>query len=656
MGTELVNGTLPQQAGICQFGRELIQLDETQAKIHGLGRLETQTMPPLEISLTLLVILLTLTAFIREWAPPDVIALTILCLVVALGLVGFEEMTVVFQNEAPLTIGALFVIGGALEKTGAVDHIGQLLKTRLSGNLRVAILAFSLLSAFFSAWMNNTAIVAILLPVTLGFARTKDIPASRLLMPLSYSSILGGCSTLIGTSTNLLVNGTLRDMGQRQMTMFELAPIGIPLAIAGIGYLVIFGPKLMPARSSITGSLDIESRTTPLYHLLIGAKSNLIGSRLSETALGNRDGGVHVLEVRRGGTRLMLPLSEITVQLNDRFLVALHRPRGRAMKPEALIEEMGAHLLASVDGIVSELVIHDESSLLGETLAHADFRQRYNSVVLAVHRSGVNITQKIGNLPLETGDTLLVITARTNLEAIHITRDFVMTDLPDLDQPATGRRVKRPPHHLVIAWGTMIGVVLLTTLTDQAHRFWPSIPAIPIYYAALVGALVLFWSKTLSPREAYMSIDWQVLIMLYGLLGLGMAMQNTHTAEWLAQGLVGFAQGFVSPENLPLLMLWAVFLLTMLLTEVLSNNATAVMMVPIVVPLAIKLQVDPRPFIICVTVAASTAFSLPMGYQTHMMIYGPGGYRFTDFLRVGIPLDLICWVTACTLIPLIWPF
>jgi di/tricarboxylate transporter len=202
----------------------------------------------------------------------------------------------------------------------------------------------------------------------------------------------------------------------------------------------------------------------------------------------------------------------------------------------------------------------------------------------------------------------------------------------------------------------MIGVVLVTTLSDFLSRVWPVVPSVPIHFAALVGVLVLFWTRVITPREAYERIDWQVLIMLYGLLGLGMAMHNTHTAEWLANRLVEAAQGFVGPEHLPTALLWLVFLLTMMLTEVLSNNATAVMMVPIVVPLAQQLEVNTWPFVIAVTVAASAAFAMPMGYQTHMMIYGPGGYRFSDFLRVGIPLDLICWVTSCMLIPLIWPF
>ena len=608
----------------------------------------------LEIGLTLLVIVITLIAFIRELAAPDVLALSILCLVVALGLVSPTQMTDVFRNEAPLTIAALFVIGGALERSGAVDHIGRVLRDKLSGNTRIAILAFSVLAAFFSAWMNNTAIVAILLPVTLGFARSKDIAASRLLMPLSYSSILGGCCTLIGTSTNLLVNGTLKDMGERPMGMFELAPVGIPLAIAGIGYLVIFGPRLIPARSSITGALEIDYRTSPLYHLLIGKNSALVGRKLIETALADRESGVHVMEVRRRGTRLMTPLSKLVITENDRFMVALHRRRGGAAKAEELFEEIGAQVLSTVDGIVSELVIRDESSLHGKTLAASDFRQRYNCVVLAVHRDGINITSQLATLPLETGDTLLVITALNNLEALKATRDFVLTDLPDETQEPDGE--KAPTKHIWISWAVMIGVVLVATLTDVLHPFFPSIPEVPIHYAALVGALALLWMKIVTPREAYASVDWQVLLMLYGLLGLGMAMQNTGTARFLSAEIVDLTEQFVSPQHLPMVLLWTVFLLTLLLTEVLSNNATAVMMVPIVVTLAHELKVDSRPFVMAVTVAASTAFALPMGYQTHMMVFGPGGYKFVDFLKVGIPLNIICWIIACTLIPFIWPF
>lgn len=622
----------------------------------------------LPIALTLAVIVLTLIAFIKEWAAPDVIALTVLCAVVALGLVDPTKMTEVFKNEAPLTIAALFVIGGALESSGAVDHMGRFLRDRLPSSTRLAILAFSLIAAFFSAWMNNTAIVAILLPVTLGFARSKDIPASRLLMPLSYSSILGGCCTLIGTSTNLVVNGVLKDliangvfkdMQMSPMSMFQLAPVGIPLAIAGIAYLTILGPRLIPSRSSISGSLEINQRTTPLYHLLVGEASSMVGKPLTETPLFDRSNGIHIMEVRRNGTRVMRSLKSLKVEKNDRFLVALHSRKGKTSKPDDLFTEVGVQLLSKIEGIVTELVIRDESSLSGVTLADSDFRQRYNCVVLAVHRNGVNITSQLSAIPLEIGDTLLVITARNNLDDLEATKDFILTDSPEDSAEDRESSAHKPVHHVWLSWAVLIGVVLVATLSDTLggkDGVLPWVPEIPIHYAALVGALSLLWMKIMTPREAYASIDWQVLLMLYGLLGLGMAMQNTGTAQWLANNLVSIAQGIVSPAMLPITLLWVTYLLTLLLTEILSNNATAAMMVPIVATLSIKLGVSPWPFVMAVTVASSTAFALPMGYQTHMMVYGPGGYRFSDFLRVGIPLNLICWVIACLIIPLVWPF
>lgn len=608
-----------------------------------------------EIALTLIVIGLTLVAFMREWAAPDVLSLTILCLVVALGLVDMDSMAKVFSNEAPLTIAALFVIGGALEKSGAVNQIGRLLERRVNGGVRTSILAFSLVAAFFSAWMNNTAIVAILMPVVLGFARSKNIAASKLLIPLSYSSIIGGCCTLIGTSTNLLVNGTLRDMGKTPMTMFELAPVGIPLAIAGIAYMVIFGPKLLPNRSSITGSLEIDFRVVPLHHLLIGDGSPLIGQRLLETPLVSREAGIHVLEIRRRGARLMVPLREVTVEKNDRFLVALHRRKGGAAKAEELFSSIGAQELSTVDGIVSELVVPNESSLVGKTLAASDFRQRYNCVVLAVHRNGLNITSSMADIPLDRGDTLLVITAINNLSSLKETRDFVLTDAPEAKAESQAESAECAKS-IKISWAVLIGVILTVSITDFLSRMNFGVVSIPIHYASVVGALSLLWLRILSPREAYASIDWQVLLMLYGLLGLGMAMQETKTAEWLAKGLVDLTRHHVSPELLPYVLLWLVYLLTSLLTEVLSNNATAVMLVPIVVGLAQELGVDFEPFIIVITIAASCAFALPMGYQTHMMVYGPGGYKFSDYLRIGIPLNIIVWIITCTLVPFIWSF
>ena len=605
--------------------------------------------PPMnpDIALTLGVVVLVLVAFLREWAPPEVLALTTLCLVTGLGLVPMERMAEVFKNEAPITIAALFVIGGALELTGAVARIGGFLKRHLNGGLRASMLGISVLTATASAFMNNTAIVAILMPVVLGFARSRDISAGRLLMPLSYASILGGCCTLIGTSTNLLAAGVLKDLGQPALSMFELAPIGIPVAIVGTAYLVIFGPRLIPARSSATSMLDAKFRTKSLHHVLVHPESPLIGMRWIDSPLAATDAGVHVIEVRRAGHRLTQDLGELVIERFDRFLITFH---GKRDADSAGFESsLGLEQISEIDGIVTELVIDHDSSLVGVTLRKSHFRQKYNAVVLAVHRNGRNITRQLASLALEAGDTLLVVTPAFNLAELQGSHDFVLTD-----SPSTGQEFRKGP--ALISAAALVGTVLVTTLSDFLNGRFPAIPSIPIHYAALVAALVLLWCRILTPRDAYQAIDWQVLFMLYGLLGLGMAMQATGTAEFLARGLVDGVAGHFPPELLPYVLLWGVFLLTLGLTEVLSNNATAVMMIPLVVPLAEQVGASPRPFSIAVILASSLAFALPMGYQTHLMVYGPGGFRFADFLRVGLPLNLLCWITACLLIPLIWPF
>ncbi len=607
----------------------------------------------LAIGLTLAVIALALLAFVREWAPPDVIALSVLCLVTALRLVPVDEVTSVFRNEAPLAIAALFVIGGAIERTGALEDIARFMERHMAASTRGAILGVCLISGFFSAWMNNTAIVAILLPVTLAFARSKDIPASRLLIPLSYASLLGGCCTLIGTSTNLLVNGMLRDLGERPLTMFELAPLGIPLAIAGIAFLTLAGPRLLPVRASIAGSLDARQRTTPLHHILIDPASPLVGQRLVETSLFAGHKGVHLVEIRRGDQRLMEPLDQIVVQRFDRLLIAVHGAHGGRVKIDEFLRSINATELATVPGLLTELVIPDDSSLVGHSLARVDFRQHYGAVVLAVHRRGVNVTRRFSDLRLECGDTLLVITPSHNLDELASHHDFVLTDAPERTPPRPHSPSRRRAN---LAWAAIILAVAVTTASDLLHGPFPAVPRIPIHFAALGAALALLWLRVITPRDAYASIDWQVIFMLYGLLALGRAMQETGTARWLADTLMNATRHLVAPASQPLLVLWLAYLLTLLLTEILSNNATAVMMVPIVTTLAHNLGVNPRPFVMAVAVAASAAFALPMGYQTHMMVYGPGGYRFRDFPRVGIPLNLICWIVSCFLIPVIWPF
>jgi di/tricarboxylate transporter len=598
-----------------------------------------------QILLTLLLIALTLYAFVKEIAPSDLIALTVLCLTVILGLLDSKEVLEVFKNEAPVTIGALFIIGTALEKSGGILQISQLIQKMAGDGLRSTLFLFCTVTVFFSAFMNNTAIVAIMLPVALGLARTKKIPASKLLIPLSYAAILGGCCTLIGTSTNIVVSGALHKYTYKgqpipSFSMFELGYVGIPLSIVGIIYLVTLGPKLLPNRTSVMGVLDDKQRSTPLFHVLIEKSSPLIGTPLLRSPLFDPKSGIHLMEIRRNGERMMAPVNQIVIAANDRFLIGVHGNRNKFETAEELLPGQGIQTLSKIEGVVTELVISEESELVNQTLADADFRQRYNSVVLAVHRNGHNITEKLASTDLENGDTLLVLTPRNNLKSLQDSHNFVLTDSATTT-PAPGFKSTA-----TLTWAVLLLVVLTVTIFQD----------VPMSIASLVGAVVVLWLRVISPRDAYAGVDWPIIFMLYGMLALGTAMDKTGTAKWLADVIVAATKSVASPEILPYVALSVIILLTICLTEVLSNNATALMMVPIVVNLAASLDLNPKPFIIGICIAASTAFMLPMGYQTHMMVYGPGGYKFTDFLRIGLPMNIMSWILASAIIPLIWKF
>jgi di/tricarboxylate transporter len=318
----------------------------------------------------------------------------------------------------------------------------------------------------------------------------------------------------------------------------------------------------------------------------------------------------------------------------------VHGRRNKAATAEELLPDLGIQTLSKIDGVVTELVLTEESELIHQTLADTDFRQHYNSVVLAVHRNGKNITERLSSAELDHGDTLLVLTPRNNLRALKDSHNFLLTDSPE-SSPIPGFRSQA-----TLTWAILLAVVLSVTI----------IPTVPMYMASLAGAVAILWIRIISMREAYSGVDWSIIFMLYGMLALGMAMDQTGTAKWLADGFVNVASAIATPSILPYFVLSAVILLTIVLTEVLSNNATALMMIPIVVNLAESLGISPMPFIIGVCIGASCAFMLPMGYQTHMMVYGPGGYKFSDFIRVGLPLNIITWVMASIIIPLAWSF
>lgn len=598
----------------------------------------------IRIAMVLGILALAMVAFAREWVAPELVSMSALVAVMALGLLPVKEAFGVFSAEAPITIAALFVLTGALEKTGAIDFLGDVFGSAGRFPAWVTVGLMMLVVATISAFINNTPVVAIFLPVVMGICRRHGIAPSKMLIPLSYAAVLGGCCTLIGTSTNLIVSGVIGDKGLAPLGMFELAKVGLPLAAVGCAYVVLFGPRFLPDRLNVTSILGEDQRRHYLCHLLVERTSALVGRRLLDTVFCTEPTSYQVIEIRRGGTRLGMSLDEVIVQPLDRVLVSVSdrlmvKAEGDALpKLDPSVEgKLGVESLSTIEGGIVEGIVAPHSRLVGKSMRAARFRQTYGMVALAVHRRGLNLTKEFAEEPLQFGDTILMLGPKSTFEHLRSMGDLML--LEDQHPP------RRIGPRTYVAMAALAGVVLVATLTP-----------VPIVAVATAAAVLVLLLKCIEPQEAYASIEWSVIFMLYGMMAVGAAMEKTGTAEWIASTMLGGAEFFAPRVVLPYVMLAVVYGLSLVMTEILSNNATALIMAPIAISTAAKLGVEPRGFIIAVALSASLAFACPTGYQTHMMVYGPGGYRFMDFVRFGMPLNIMMWAGACVMIPEIWPW
>lgn len=602
-----------------------------------------------EILFVLSILLATVVSFVWERVPTDVTALTAFGVILLAGSLPISdslpktaELFNVFSSTAPLTIAAMFIISAALEKTGGIEiianSVGKLAKLGTSG----VVLAMVFVVGGLSAFINNTPVVVIFLPVILSLAREMDVPASKLLIPLSYASIFGGACTLVGTSTNILASDILRLNGQAPLTMFELSKLGLPLLVLGAIYLAVISTKIIPRRQSLTAILSEEERREYLTEAYIRPGSQLIGKTVTESGL-KKQRGVRILELVRHEVAVKDDLRSVIFQAGDRLILSC-RPSGfvQASSVEGLHllgeEETGLQTIAAHEGSIVEGVIGPRSSVVGKTIKELNFRQRFRMILIAIHRRGINMRDKIDTLPLEFGDTILMMGTDEAKEQIRRGDDILLLD--HAHTPAQNMRSKQPIVLGILA--CIIGSVSLGVL--------------PISAAAILGVVVLFVTNTLKPKEAYAAVDWSLLILIYSMLGLGMAMDRSGASALVTEGLVGLTKVGIPPEWQPYVLMIALYGVTNALTELLSNNATVVLMTPIAIGLGTTLGVDPRPFVIATCMASSASFSTPIGYQTNTYVYGIGGYRFVDFLKVGIPLNLIYMAGAVVLIPMLWGF
>lgn len=604
-------------------------------------------MPPDQLfvcCLTLVVIAL----FIWEKIPMEIISLGALLLLFIVPFNGHpilmppdkadqsQVLGSIFGNSAILVVSFMFIVGAAVERTGLVEDLGHWFERLAGNNPKRILLSLGLLSIPASAFLNNTTVVVVFIPMLIGLCKRVNLAPSRFLIPLSFFAISGGMITIIGTSTNLIVNGVVRQKGLAPFAIFDIAPLGIVLSIATLAYLHFFGRKLLPDRPSLAALINIDDSREFLTAAIVSDKSSLLGKRLSETPLAKmRDSSV--LEIRRAGNRVTTPYKDLQFQAGDRIIFKSHLSGVVDINALKGIEiaskvEMGLSYVQTEQAVLMEGMLGRQSRLVGRNLKEQNLREQYGVIILAVHRQGENLRENFEDVRLEVGDTILLEGSMDRMRQLFEERDLI-----NLSQSGTEtfRRNR--------AWVAMLALLMVVTL-GAIDNF------IPFEWVAMTAALLVTATGCLKSDEAYRAIDWNVITMILGTLGLGLAMDVTGAASTIVHAMMSVIGDWDKR-----LIVSAVLLLSIILTEVLSNNAVAALVTPLAIGLALDLHCNWQPFVVAVMAGASIGFAIPAGYQTHMLVFGPGGYRFSDFCRAGIPLDLIMWVIGSLCIPLIWP-
>ena len=587
-----------------------------------------------EIALVLALCVASVVLFATEWLPYDLVALLLLLVLGLSGVLTPSEAIAGFANPAVVTVGALFILAAGVLRTGALAFVERRI-AELAGSYTALLFLTMMLVGTASAFVNSTPVVVVFLPVLLGIASEHKLLPSRLLMPLSYAAILGGTCTLIGTSTNILVSELVVELGAPPIQIFELTTAGLIFAAIGLIYVLVAGPRLLPHVETVTATLGLTEKRHYVSEIRIGADSDLVGKPLRKT-IAERFPRLQILDMVRGGVSLWTVPPPVLIQVGDclvvrgdlNALLEVHQDDRVELLPGLPRKSLKFSLR---EMMLAELVLTPNSQFLGQTLAEAQFQRRYQLYVMGIMRHGRHIQRNVIHQPLMLGDILLVFGEFAALTAVQMNRDFLRMDGV---HEAYVNTAKAP-----ITLAIILGVVV-----SLAFHL------LPLPLVAIGAAVVLVITGCISLADAYRAIQGRVLVLIIGTLALGLAMDKTGAGHYLAQGMVNI----LGPMG-PVAVISGIYFLTSVLTEVMSNNASAVLLIPIALGTAEAMGLASRPFIMAVLFGASASFATPIGYKTNTLVYAPGGYRYRDFIRMGVPLKLLLWVVATWLIPRLWP-
>lgn len=592
------------------------------------------------IILTFSVLILALIAFIFEWLPVDLTALIITIVLMLLGLVTPEEGISGFGNTATITVMAMFILSAGVTRTGAIQVVRDLLIKWGGKTISRKIFLMGVIVGPISAVINNTAVVAIFIPIIEDWSHKQGVSVSKLLMPLSFASILGGTLTLIGTSTNILASGLSQKLGYGEFSVFQFTGLGAIILVVGLVYLGFFSPRLLPSRKkakndSLGQSYELNDYVT---EVVVSETSSLIGRTLRTSEI-QRKFDIDVLELIHDGMHFPPPIADKQISAGDILIVRGSREVVLQIREEKEIEIFAdvqfrqqslEEELNTEQDKVGEVLILSNSRLIGSTLKDLRFRQRYNATVLAIRRGQELIRDRLGRVPLRFGDLLLVQGPKQSFLGLQTTRELLVLEQKDAENLREDKAI--------VAVAICVGVILVSAFN-----------LIPIMVSALTGVIFMVLMGILKPGEIYGAVRWDVIFLLAGLIPLGIAMEKSGATALIAEQLL-----FIGTNLSGYWILTFFYVITSLLTAILSNNAAVLLMIPLSLQIAEALGYNPFSIMFAVTFGASNSFMTPIGYQTNTMVYGPGGYKFIDFVRLGTPLSILMSVITPALIILLY--